>query len=214
MLLSHIFLSRSLQQWDIHLLEKLNIHHAPLWDASMNLITLTAAYITIVIPLVCLIAAFWQKDTFMRVRALFLISCLASASIFSWGVKELVKRPRPWHSYQVIEKKTEGGGWSFPSGHTTGAFATAFSMAIAFRRKKWIIGVMLGWACIVGYSRMDLGVHYPTDVMGGILLAAMAVALNYLIFKYLIFKKTFSLYMQNQIKTTSFHTHTQQYSTD
>ncbi|QOR76410.1 MAG: phosphatase PAP2 family protein [Thermoflavifilum sp.] len=183
MLLSHIFISHVIQEWDVHLLEKLNIHHAPIWDAAMNVITYTAAYITIAIPLICLIVAFTQKDAFLRIKAWFLISCLVTASLLASGIKQAVQRPRPWHSYQMIEKKTEGGGWSFPSGHTTGAFALAFAMGVAFRKKKWMLPVMVGWACVVGYSRMDLGVHYPSDVLGGMLTAAATVALNYLFFK-------------------------------
>lgn len=171
------------QHWDIHLLEKLNVHHAPVWDAAMNAITYSAAYVSIAIPLICMYVAFRQKDAFLRIKALFVISCLATASLFSWGIKNTVERPRPWHSYAFIEKKTSGGGWSFPSGHTTGAFAIAFSMGIAFRKKRWMMPVLLGWAFVVGYSRMDLGVHYPSDVLGGIAVAAFTVGLNYFFFK-------------------------------
>ena len=136
MLFSHIFISHVIQEWDVHLLEKLNIHHAPIWDAAMNVITYTAAYITIAIPLICLIVAFTQKDAFLRIKAWFLISCLVTASLLASGIKQAVQRPRPWHSYQMIEKKTEGGGWSFPSGHTTGAFALAFAMGWLFEKRN------------------------------------------------------------------------------
>jgi len=189
------------QHWDIHFLEKLNIHHAPVWDASMNVVTYSAAYVSILIPLICIFIAFRQKDAFLRIKAWFVISCLATASLFSWSIKNTIERPRPWHMYAFIEKKTSGGGWSFPSGHTTGAFAVAFSMSIAFRRKRWMMPVLLGWASVVGYSRMDLGVHYPSDVLGGILTAALAVGLNYVFFKKAFQRYRDSMWKYNIVKS-------------
>ncbi|SFV33099.1 phosphatase PAP2 family protein [Thermoflavifilum thermophilum] len=182
-------------RWDLHLLEKLNLHHAPTWDAAMNIITYSAAYVSILIPLICFYVAFRQKDAYIRIKAWFVISCLVTASLCSWSLKNIVQRPRPWHTYAFIEKKTSGGGWSFPSGHTTGAFAVAFSMSIAFRRKRWMMPVLLGWASVVGYSRMDLGVHYPSDILGGICIAALVVGLNYI-----FFKKAFQRYQDNMWK--------------
>jgi membrane-associated phospholipid phosphatase len=70
------------------------------------------------------------------------------------------------------------GSPSFPSGHTSDAFATATSLSIAF--PKWyVIAPSFLWACSVGYSRMDLGVHYPSDVMAGAIIGAGSAYLCY-----------------------------------
>jgi len=88
--------------------------------------------------------------------------CLA----LSGGIKTLVNRPRPYQTHPEINTLTYSDGKSFPSGHTTLAFATATTIALEY--KKWYITVpMFAWATSVGYSRMRLGRHYPSDVAAG-----------------------------------------------
>ncbi|WP_118975150.1 phosphatase PAP2 family protein [Taibaiella koreensis] len=91
--------------------------------------------------------------------------CLA----VSGGVKSLVNRERPAQRYpDLINSSTESYGKSFPSGHTTLAFATATTLSLQY--KKWYVTVpAFAWAASVGYSRMRLGRHYPTDVAAGAL---------------------------------------------
>ena len=80
------------------------------------------------------------------------------------GLKFAINRKRPFVTYPDIEKIASAGSKSFPSGHTSDAFATATSLSLAF--PKWyVITPSFVWACAVGYSRMDLGVHYPSDVL-------------------------------------------------
>lgn len=95
----------------------------------------------------------------------------------SGGIKTLVNRPRPTQSYpNEIYSYTYSEGKSFPSGHTTLAFATATTISLQY--KKWYITVpAYAWAASVGYSRMRLGRHYPTDVAAG---AAVGIASGYL----------------------------------
>lgn len=86
----------------------------------------------------------------------------------SGGIKTLVNRPRPYQSHPEINTLTYSDGKSFPSGHTTLAFATATSLALEY--KKWYITIpAFVWAGSVGYSRMRLGRHYPSDVACGAL---------------------------------------------
>ena len=89
--------------------------------------------------------------------------CLA----VSGGVKTLVNRPRPTQTYpDQIQSYSNSEGKSFPSGHTTLAFATATTLSLQY--KKWYVTVpAYAWAASVGYSRMRLGRHYPTDVACG-----------------------------------------------
>ena len=66
---------------------------------------------------------------------------------------------------------------SFPSGHTSTAFSMATS--ISFQNKKWYIVLPAYlWATTVGYSRLYLGVHYPSDVFAGALIGVGSVYIN------------------------------------
>ncbi|HEU4718905.1 MAG TPA: phosphatase PAP2 family protein, partial [Bacteroidia bacterium] len=88
-----------------------------------------------------------------------------------FGLKYTVNRPRPFVTYPDIIKKTKAGSKSFPSGHTSSAFALATSVSLAY--PKWyVIAPSYAWACAVGYSRMRLGAHYPSDVAAGALIGA------------------------------------------
>jgi membrane-associated phospholipid phosphatase len=87
------------------------------------------------------------------------------------SMKYAIQRDRPFVTYPDIQKLTGAGSPSFPSGHTSEAFATATSLSLAF--PKWyVIAPSFLWASAAGYSRMHLGVHYPSDVLVGALVGA------------------------------------------
>lgn len=93
-------------------------------------------------------------------------------------IKHLVNRPRPFITYPFIEKVTGENSPSFPSGHTSDAFTLAISLSFFF--PKWyVITPSFLWAFAVGYSRMDLGVHYPSDILGSVIIAIISGAVCY-----------------------------------
>lgn len=71
---------------------------------------------------------------------------------------------------------------SFPSGHSTTSFAIAISLTISTRRTDaaWVGWLAVSWATLVGLSRIYVGVHWPTDVLGGFALGAAAAAMVHL----------------------------------
>ncbi|WPU91381.1 phosphatase PAP2 family protein [Mucilaginibacter sabulilitoris] len=82
-------------------------------------------------------------------------------------IKLGVNRTRPADKYpNEIFVNTQTHNQSFPSGHTSLAFATATTLSLQY--KKWYVTVpAFAWASSVGYSRMYLGKHYPSDVLAG-----------------------------------------------
>lgn len=104
-----------------------------------------------------------------RVGVLALISLVFSALIDNVILKNVVARTRP---YEVIEGLTSLVGaqkdYSFPSGHTGSAFAAAVVMFLGLPKKCGI--PILVFACLMGLSRLYVGVHYPSDVLCGALI--------------------------------------------
>jgi membrane-associated phospholipid phosphatase len=87
------------------------------------------------------------------------------------AVKYSVNRDRPFLTYPDIVAKDVESGPSFPSYHTAASFNTATSLSLKYPHWYVIIPSYL-WAGSVGYSRMRLGVHYPSDVVAGALMGA------------------------------------------
>ena len=114
-----------------------------------------------------------------------LINCagqLVVASAINLGatlaLKYSINRDRPFVTYPDINNKVDENSPSFPSGHTSSAFATATSLSLNFPKWYVIVPSYL-WAGTVGYSRMYLGVHYPSDVLGGMIVGAGSAFLTF-----------------------------------
>ena len=88
--------------------------------------------------------------------------------VLTEGMKYAVNRPRPYTTYPglVYPYDASETGRSFPSAHTSLSFNTAATLSIRFH--KWYITVPAYlWATGVGYSRLYMGKHYPSDVLAG-----------------------------------------------
>jgi membrane-associated phospholipid phosphatase len=96
------------------------------------------------------------------------IACLitmAGALMVNWALKAAVHRPRPLPFYGL-----DPDSFSFPSGHVF--FSTCFCVAMLlslFRPNKLSLGLSTAFVVAVAWSRVYLGVHYPTDVIAGLL---------------------------------------------
>jgi membrane-associated phospholipid phosphatase len=126
---------------------------------------------------------FTEKDKKVKDRLMFQNGvtstfCIVGSGLISYGLKYAIKRDRPYDTYTDIIPKDDPHTWSFPSGHTTFAFATATSLALIERKWYYTVPLYL-WAGTVAYSRMHLGVHYPGDVLAGALIGTGTSFLMY-----------------------------------
>lgn len=125
-----------------------------------------------------LISCIWTKNKYDRI---FLASSLIFNTSFNYFVKNIFQRPRP-----LLHHLVYAGGYSFPSGHTTAATTLAIVLGfIVYKNtKKRQLPILFGIiAVLVMLSRIILHVHFPSDIVGGMLLATA----NTLLIKQIIF---------------------------
>ena len=173
------------QNTDINILRKMNSEQNSLTVITSQLISdFTSLFVYLSIFILFLSGYFFHK-IILRKASLFVLLSVALADLLSSLIKVIVQRDRPYQTYLDIIKYGYGGNYSFPSGHTTEAFAFATAMALTFRKWYFIIPVYT-WAFLVGISRMNLGTHYPSDVLAGIILGSSSAFGIHLINKKII----------------------------
>lgn len=166
------------QNLDIRILRQINEHRNTHLDGTFKTISNSVSPISIGAPLLILGAGFIEKDKELKQKGLAVAESFLVTTLVATGLKHAINRPRPFETYPDIQKLSAGGSSSFPSGHTSDAFSTATSLSLAF--PKWyVIAPSYTYAALVGYSRMHLGVHYPSDVLAGAIVGAGSAYLCY-----------------------------------
>lgn len=185
-----LFASRLFSQnFDINTLRSINVNRNESLDTTFEHITNSYAVVSIGTPLTMYAVGLINKDLQLKKDAIFIGESVVASVFVTIVLKEAIKRDRPFVTYSEIEKLTSAGGYSMPSGHTSIAFATATSLSLAYT-KWYVIAPSFVWASAVGYSRMHLGVHYPSDVIAGALVGSGSAYLTYKINKWLNKKRS------------------------
>ena len=155
-----------IQKIDIAILEFINNNvQNPILDKIMPSITSLgdSGMIWIIISLILMISKKYRK-----VGVLSLLALTLSTIIGEGILKNIVQRPRPFYELTNIQLLIEKPpSYSFPSGHTGSSFAVAGVIGILIKKYKIPVMILAG---LMAFSRMYLFVHYPTDILGGIVL--------------------------------------------
>lgn len=164
--LSFVFATSSAQNVDIDWLQAVNVHRNTTFDPAFSAITNSATVVSVLCPAGVFGVGVLAKDSLLKRKGLYIAGSMAISAATTLALKYGINRSRPFDTYAFIDQQTDAVSPSFPSGHTSNAFVTATSMTIAF--PKWYVAApAFAWASAVGYSRMHLGVHYPSDVLVG-----------------------------------------------
>lgn len=160
------------------------------------------------ILLIVLILAFLIIPRTRAIGIMATISIAIEALLNNVLLKNLIARTRPYDEIDgLINLVGRQSDYSFPSGHTGAAFAVAGAMLVValfglpmieksgeFKREdpsltfKLISVILIMYATLLAFSRMYVGVHYPTDVLCGLLLGLGTSAVAYLIYQVAIKK--------------------------
>lgn len=152
------------QNADIDILKSINSKDpSHYWIQTSN----SAYIVPVAFGVTSLAYALANKSEVAKQNAYGTIFSLGIGISISSALKKIVHRTRPYNKYpnaiypyQIMKDS------SFPSGHTTMSFVTSMSIGIQYGKWYGTIPAML-WSGSVGYSRMKLGEHFPTDVLAG-----------------------------------------------
>ncbi len=116
------------------------------------------------------------------------IALVLQGVLINLVIKPIVARPRPYDACSLlIPLVARLRDYSFPSGHTGCAFSAALVMARMLPKKIGIPAIII--ACLLAFSRMYVGVHYPTDVLAGALIGCGCAVIGMQITRKIVEKK-------------------------
>ena len=146
----------------------------PGWLGGPMRIVTALGYYWVVLPLLAVVVAvFYRKG--WRLSAVLLLVSTAGSIVLTTVLKSVFQRARP----ELFDSGYHASFFSFPSGHATVAvgFYGMLTLVLAYRLQgtaRWavaILGILV--VLLIGFSRLYLGVHYPTDVLAGYLAALL-----------------------------------------
>ena len=173
------------QNLDFSMLRAINKNEHPNWDKTMKITSASIYPAMVITPGSLILSGYVNNDKIMMRNGVKTGVAIGLNVLLTSGLKYAINRPRPYVQYpDDIVKRTDAGKYSFPSGHTSTAFATATALTLS--TKKWYVAIpSYAYACAVGYSRMRLGVHFPSDVLGGMVIGIGSSLLVFQIDKWL-----------------------------
>lgn len=171
-------------EWEFIILDWIQSLRTPLGDMIMPFISRlgNTGIIWIILTLLLLIFPKTRRaGVFMAAALLFdLLLC-------DTLLKPLIARARPFSVRKDIELLISAPrDYSFPSGHTAVSFASVTALFLTGKKQLWIPALVL--AVLIAFSRLYLYVHYPTDILGGILVGLVAGCLGAFFGKWLLGK--------------------------
>lgn len=167
--------------FDTRLFSFLNGLHADWLDPFFYYFSQIYTWIPLYLFVLFVIVKQWKKKSLFIIPLLILTIVCTDQSCNI--IKHSVARLRPSHTVELqdtIHLLTDtdgnlyrGGLYSFPSGHAANGIAFAFFVIFfVAKRRKWVLISIICWTILLAYSRIYLGVHYPFDILCGLILGS------------------------------------------
>lgn len=174
LLLAYLVMQGLTLSFDASVLRHINTTTSVWQDTMWQIITDLGGAVAVTLIVAITTAVVWCRH---RVRAaLQFAMSVVGAMALSSILKLIFSRERPELWEQLITETTH----SFPSGHAIASSAIALSVVVLLWQTKWriwAVAIGLVYVGLIGYSRLYLGVHYPTDVLAGWLVSIAWVSL-------------------------------------
>ena len=176
----------TLKNIDTQLFLAINSHHNAMFDSIMWFCSGKLSWLPFYILLLAYIIYKYRKQSIFIILGIALMIAI-SDQISSGLIKNLVERLRPSHEPALeglihFVNGYMGGKYGFVSSHAANSFALALFTSLIFRNKIFTYSIFI-WATVVAYSRIYLGVHYPDDVLGGIVVGIFSAILVFYLLK-------------------------------
>lgn len=186
-----------IQSLDLAILIKLNHFFASfgIWNKIF------AEYLIYLLPILLLILWFWpdKKENRAQKTALRALFCVILAwPILASLIGHLVNRPRPFNVSGVHELVFHRPDYSFPSDHAAALFAVSLSFYLS-GYKKLSYFVFLS-AIIISFFRIATGIHWPTDIFGGLIVGFVSALIIHFLDSYLNHIYNFVINIAKKVK--------------
>ena len=185
---------------DTELLLAINGWHAPWADTLMWIISAKATWIPLYVLLIGLLVWRYRKPAKTGVKWLQRVpACVVMIVVIAMAVgvadfiasgilKELVARPRPTRVPELegvlhLVNDYRSGQYGFVSSHAANTMACALLFSLIWR-KKITTSLLMLWVAANCYSRMYLGVHYPLDILGGLMVGTLTALLGFALLRW------------------------------
>ena len=156
-------------QWGLDVIHTIQQVQSPLLNSIFLAITGLGGSMSFLLVLPLL---FWCVDYNLGMR----VAIVCSISAFcNFSLKDFLAQPRPFNLDPSVAITT-ARGYGLPSGHAQGSLVLWGSIA-AWAKKKWLWAVTIAFVSLTGFSRVYLGVHFPTDVLAGWIVGIVLLAL-------------------------------------
>jgi undecaprenyl-diphosphatase len=176
-----------LQEWDRSLFVSLNGAHHPYWDYFAGIFTSKETWIIMYASILYVLCKNLEWRMVVLTAIAFALVIVAADQLCSSVLRPYLARPRPSHQPGIMEavhliNGRRGGAFGFPSAHAANTAALTTFIILFFKRRR-LFAFFLFWTLATCYTRIYAGVHYPGDLLAGLVTGTVCGGVVYGIYR-------------------------------